>query len=370
MKHYDVVVIGGGVIGLSAAYGLAKKKVSVLVLDEGNQAFRASRSNFGLVWFQGKGQGNQHYVDWTKESAKGWAAFAKELEDDSDIATYYRHSGGLHLCMGDEGLEKRKNQIKTLIDQSDTGSYDCEFIDRPELEKIFGSLQLGDNVKAATYSENDGHVNPLYLLHALQKSILAFGGQYSSGHVVEDIKPQSSGGFEIITSKESFGCDRVFIAAGLGSKALGAKVGIEMPVVPERGQILVTQPVEQIFPYPMSGFRQTEKGTIMVGFSNENVGIDDSTSVDVVADIANKAVTAFPQFENINLVRAWAGVRIQSPDKYPVYARSKEFPGAFSAICHSGITLCNVHAEYLPNWILSGDAVSGIKNFPLERFNV
>ena len=65
MKTTDIVVVGGGIIGFSLAYGLAKKGVHVNVLDNVKGMYSASRGNFGLVWVQGKGQGMPHYAEWT-----------------------------------------------------------------------------------------------------------------------------------------------------------------------------------------------------------------------------------------------------------------------------------------------------------------
>src|SRR5207249_4128728 len=69
---FDVAVIGGGLVGSAIAYGLARLQRRVVLLDEGDVAFRAARGNFGLVWVQGKGLGLPRYGDWTQLSARRW----------------------------------------------------------------------------------------------------------------------------------------------------------------------------------------------------------------------------------------------------------------------------------------------------------
>ena len=78
---YDVIVVGGGMVGASIAYGLSKLGRRVVVLDEGDGALRAARTNFGLVWVQSKGGGMPAYMRWTKRSADQWPGFSEQLQD-------------------------------------------------------------------------------------------------------------------------------------------------------------------------------------------------------------------------------------------------------------------------------------------------
>lgn len=370
MKHYDIVVVGGGVVGLASAYGLAKRKAHIAVLDEADVAFRASRSNFGLVWFQGKGLGNPAYVRLLALSTRNWSQFARELCETSGIDPDYRQQGGLSLCVGEAAAERRRAHIQALQRQSGADGYRCEFLTRSELERLFAPLRLSADVSTASYCEADGHVNPLYLLLAMQKRFIELGGHYHAGHTVRDIFPVARGGFVLHTDRGYIGCERLILAAGLGVTELGRKVGLEVPIRAERGQIIVTQRTQRLFPLPMNGFRQTEEGSVLLGYSKEDVGLDDSTSVAVTARIANNALGSFPQLSALRVVRTWAGLRTQSPDSYPIYAASAEYPGAYAVICHSGITLTAAHAEAIPQWVLGGNTPECIRAFGLERFGV
>ena len=86
MKHYDAIVIGGGLVGSAIAYGLARAGMRAALLDEGDVAYRASRGNFGLVWVQSKGDGAPHYQRWTRLSADQWPALAEDCVIDVDTA--------------------------------------------------------------------------------------------------------------------------------------------------------------------------------------------------------------------------------------------------------------------------------------------
>ncbi len=89
---YDFAVVGGGLVGSAIAWGLARLGRRVVVLDQGDIAYRASRGNFALVWVQSKGLGMPEYAGWTKRSSDGWAGFAAELKDTTGIATDRAHN--------------------------------------------------------------------------------------------------------------------------------------------------------------------------------------------------------------------------------------------------------------------------------------
>jgi hydrogen cyanide synthase HcnC len=83
MRRFDAIVIGGGLVDTAIGYGLARAGLAVVLLDEGDIAYRASRGNFGLVWVQTKGRGAPHYQRWTRRSAEEWPLLA------------YRPAGGV-----------------------------------------------------------------------------------------------------------------------------------------------------------------------------------------------------------------------------------------------------------------------------------
>src|SRR2546427_6769071 len=93
MVSSDVIVIGGGLVGTAVAYGLALVGRNVTVLDEGDDVFRASRGNFGLIWVHGKGRGVPPYAHWTRESARQWPALAPRLHDETGIDGQLKQPG-------------------------------------------------------------------------------------------------------------------------------------------------------------------------------------------------------------------------------------------------------------------------------------
>ena len=94
----DAIVVGGGLVGAAIAWGLAGLGERVRLLDEGDDALRAARGNFGLVWVQGKGAGLPRYGSWMQRSRREWPRFAAEIRDASGIDVALTQRGGVHLC--------------------------------------------------------------------------------------------------------------------------------------------------------------------------------------------------------------------------------------------------------------------------------
>src|SRR5205085_9002879 len=111
-REPDVAVVGGGVVGASIAWGLARNGARVTVLDEGDNAFRASRGNFALVWVQSKGLGMAEYAAWTKKSADAWPRLAAELREETGIDVSHQQPGGFMLCLSDAEMQARSDAMK------------------------------------------------------------------------------------------------------------------------------------------------------------------------------------------------------------------------------------------------------------------
>jgi glycine/D-amino acid oxidase-like deaminating enzyme len=364
MHKTDVIVIGGGLVGMSIAYGLAVLGRKVTVLDEGDDALRAARGNFGLLWVQGKGYKNSPYARWTRQSVALWPAFNALLEMDTGIDLHLRQPGGFQLCMSDDELAEETRRLAWLQDAFD-GDYPFEVLDPAQLKSRIPGI--GPKVVGACYSPMDGHVNPLKLLRALYAGCRLRGVKIVNGVTVDAID-QNASGFEIRAAEQRLGAEHLVLAAGLGNRPLGAMLGMEVPVRPNRGQILVTERLQPFLHYPTTYVRQTDEGTVQLGDSLESVGFDDRTSRAVMSEIAARAVACFPRLGQVRMVRAWGALRVLSADGYPIYEAAHDSPGAFVVTCHSGVTLAAAHALRLAPWIAGEADAPGIRPFNLARF--
>ena len=107
----------------------------------------------------------------------------------------------------------------------------------------------------------------------------------------------------------------------------------------------------------------------MLGDRQEDVGLDTSTKVAVLQQIAARNVATFPALRDASIVRMWAALRVMSPDHLPIYEQSARFPGAFAATCHSGVTLAGAHALALAPAVLAGELPEALQSFSSQRFS-
>lgn len=363
----DVVVIGGGVVGGAIALGLARSGARVVVLDEGDVALRASRGNFALVWVQSKGLGMPEYALWTRRSAQDWHGLADVLREEAGIDVAHSQPGGFVPCLSEAEMEKRVTAMRRLHNQEGLADFPYEVLGRAETKRRLPDV--GQEVVGALYSPLDGHVNSLRLFRALREASARHDVDYRPNRAVASIDHRD-GAFRVRGPWGEIAAAKLVLAAGLGNARLAPMVGLEAPVKPSKGQIIVTEKTTSFLHHPMGTIRQTDEGGVMIGDSQEDRGFDTVVGQPVISVMAERAVRTFPRLAGLNVVRTWSALRVMSPDGFPIYEQSRSHPGAFLATCHSGVTLAANHVLTLAPAILAGTLPEAVASFSARRFHV
>ena len=364
----DFTIIGGGVVGLSVAFGLLRTGHQVTVLDGKDDDFSASQGNFELVWLQGKGSDYAPYAHWTRDAVAAWPAFDETLRNLTGSDMALNQSGGFEFFTEPSAFEEFKEALERQ--QAHLGNrISHEIFSGDDLRRVLPGI--GQGVVGASYCALDGHVNPLHLLRMLRCAVLALGGNIVADATVADIAGASGGGFDLaLRNGGKTGADRVVLCAGLGATSLAAQLGFRTQVHPQRGEMLITEKLGERLPFLSSTIRQVEEGGIQIGGTKADAGFDDAESLAVMAELAKHAVTVFPALTDVRVIRAWGALRVMSPDGYPVYARSQTHPGAFLITCHSGVTLAPLHATALIDWIDDTSNTPNLEAFDEHRFAI
>lgn len=366
INDYDSLIVGGGLVGAAIATGLAASGRRIAIFDGGDRDFRASRGNFGLVWVQGKGADYAPYARWSGIAARAWPAFAQSLLEATGVDVGLQQTGGLDFCLDETEWDARDSEMRRVQAHTD-GEFEFQMLDNAELREWIP--QVSERVTGACFSPRDGHVNPLYLLRALHQRMCNLGADYFPSRPVLSTTPDGDG-FRVDTATDRYTAGQVVFCAGLANQRLARDVEMDIPVRPLRGQLLITERVPSFLPCASVQVRQTREGTLQIGDSHEDAGFDESTTLDVITQLAARAVRIFPHLEAVRLQRAWGALRVMTPDGLPVYQQSSRYPGAFAVSCHSGVTLAALHAGAVADWIDGSRMHPLIADFSATRFDV
>lgn len=362
----DYAIIGGGVVGLSVAWGLLRRGRKVTVIDGYDGSFRASRGNFGLVWVQSKGMNQPRYASWSQESAAIWAEFASELRDNTGKTVPLEQKGGYDFHFSEESLDKTVAQYEVLKEKLG-GNYPYEVLGHNALRKE--EPHIGPKVVGAILHHQDGHANPLKLLMALAADVRRLGGRVLNGKTVTQVDKNDA--FRVTCSDGTvISSEKLILSAGLGAAKLGPMLGFKAPIRPQRGQVLITEKLPKMINRPSLIARQVDEGGIQIGATNEEVGFNDHVTQPGLSGLAADAIATYPALARAQLVRSWGALRVLSPDGLPIYQESADMPGAYLVTCHSGITLAAAHARLLPDWLEGTEAAPNLEVFSEARFTV
>jgi glycine/D-amino acid oxidase-like deaminating enzyme len=365
LGHRPVVVVGGGLVGAALAWGIARTGTPPLVLDEFDRSRRATRTNFALVWVQGKGVGAPAYARWTRRSAELWPGLAEDLRATTGVDVALAQPGGFVFFLGERERAREIADLEAIARETGGAAAPFEILDAAETRARVPAI--GPEVIGSAYSPADGHVDSLRLAGALHAAVLARGGDYRAEHPVERIEPGPAG-IRLSGPWGRVSADRVILAAGTAVTGLAAPLGLSVPMRRSKGQVLVTEKCRPFLAHPASGIRQTASGGVLIGDSDDDRDDADATDERIAAALAARAIRTFPLLGSLRVIRSWAGFRIKPLDGLPVYDRAARLPGVWVAACHSGVTLAAIHAFDLAGRILADRPGDDLLPFSSRRF--
>lgn len=382
----DIVVIGGGVIGTSVAYNLAKKGKKVILTERNDHATGASGSCDQMIIMQSKNPGI--HLQLALASAQMYEDLAKELEHEIE----YHKKGGMILIENSEELKTMEEFVKR---QKQIG-LDVEILDMKDARAL--QRGLADHLVAATHSPQDAEVNPMELNFAYANAASKLGVEIMLETEVTDLIMKGDRVTGVITNRGPIEAEIVINAAGAWAPNIGKMAGLEIPIKPRRGQIMVTEPVPPFVSKVMLSamyivakynpdilknsdsratqlgvglaMTQSDKGNILVGATREFVGYDVKNTPEGIQEVIKNAVRLVPGVKDINLIRTMGGLRPYTPDGLPLLGFVKGLEGFFMAAGHEGdgIALAPVTGKMVSDVITEGKTFIDLDAFAPDRF--
>lgn len=385
-RSKDIVIIGGGVIGTSIAYYLAKRGKKVALVERGDLAFGASGACDQDIILQSKNPGL--HLTLALESARIY----KSLEAELDHPIEYEETGGMILIETPEEMEVMRDFVKR---QQETG-LQVEILDRKEAGKM--QRGLSPHLLGATYSPQDAHVNAIEMTLAYARAAVRNGAELFLHTEVTSLLHQGDRITGVETSDGAIYCETVINATGAWAPFIGRMAGIEIPIQPRRGQIIVTEETPPLImgdilsaryivakynPGTLKDFddpgikmgvglslSQTQKGNILIGATREFVGYNTQVTREGLKEILKYATRLVPALKEINMIRMFAGLRPYTPDGLPIIGAVKGLEGFFMAAGHEGdgIALSPVTGKIVSDLIIDGETFMDVSPLGIERF--
>ena len=332
----EVVIIGGGVVGLATAYNLARQGMKEIVLLE------RSYLGSGATGRCGAGIRQQWGTEMNCKLARGSMDIFENMEErlqiDHDIGLKQR--GYLLLAFSESEMEQFRENIE-LQNSLDIPSRE---VTPGEAKEIVPHLNL-DGIRGGAFCPTDGHADPFKVVDAYARAAERKGVDIYTYTTALDIETNQAGEITgIETDKGFISTPRVVNAAGGYSRRVGEMVNLELPVKPERHEILVTERVEPLQGPMVMSFsyniycQQTPKGPFVMGFGDpdEPESLNINSSWQFLQEMAEKATNLLPVLENLRVIRQWAGLYTITPDRQPIIAEAEQVPGFYMATGFSG----------------------------------
>jgi sarcosine oxidase, subunit beta len=332
----DVIIVGGGIIGCSTAYYLAKSGCSVIVLEENDSIGNGGSSrNGGGVRQSGRDPRELPLAKFGIE--KLWPTLSEELGVDVE----YHQDGNLRLGK----TEKHLDILKNLADSANGCGVHVEMISGDEVRAL--NPYLSSEVIGASWCSTDGHANPLTATLGYYKRASELGARFISGTKVLGIKKTNGRARQVETSEGNFEGETIILAAGLQSREIAASVGIDVPLHKELIEALVTEAQPPMF-WQMLGTaeadfygHQSNHGSFVFGGSTGLEGYTKDNGTPVTSSITASCICRgimkyIPLLKETKIIRTWAGWMDMCADKVPVISPVKEVPGLILACGFSG----------------------------------
>jgi len=362
MATPDVLIIGGGVIGLTTAYFLARDGVHVTVVDKGDFGQEASWAGAGILPVADLDHAHTPFEQLRARSITLFPSLSEELRALTGIDNGYVRCGGFELH-GGEG--------EVAADEWYTDAKACQTLDEPAWKRL--EPKLADGLGRVNYLPDMAQLRNPRHLKALLAACQSCGVTLQPGCAVHSFTGLGATILSVGTSNGRISADRYLLATGAWTDLLLASLGKGVDIAPVRGQIALLNTGAPIFRRILLwGSRYLvprPDGRVLVGSTEEKVGFDKRTTAGAIADLLAVARKLVPALASAQVERCWAGLRPGSPDGLPFLGTVPDFYNLFIAAGHfrAGIQLSPGTALVMKECILEQTPSISLEAFRANR---
>ena len=362
----DVIIVGGGVIGLSIAWELAGQGATVQILEQGGFGREASWAGAGILPPGNPQQAHTAEQRLRAHSHVRWPGWSRELRDATGIDNGFRPCGGLEV--------RRPGGTETVAEAA--AAWRAEGVEvEPLTPAALRALEpaLHPEITSAHRLPQVSQVRNPRHVKALIAACAARGVELLPGRPVIDFEEQGGRVRGVRTLDGRYEAERVCVAGGSWTGRLLERVGLSLPIEPVRGQIVLLSLRAPLFRHVVEVGKRylvpRPDGRVLVGATEERAGFDKQNTAGAVAELIRFAVDLVPGLAGANVERTWAGLRPGSPDGLPYLGAVPGLENLFVAAGHfrAGLQLSPITAVLMRQVILRQEPVIPVEPYACAR---
>ncbi len=348
--YADVLVIGGGVIGASSSYYLSKRNLEVVLVEKSGIATGASGSCDGFIFLQSKKDND--LISLTRESLKIFENLSEELSYDIE----FEKCGGLVIRSGGDTSGDAGGNFLDL-GQFGEMSIKVELLDGKQLREMEPFIS-GKAAAGASFCKDEGQVNPINLTIGFALAAQKNGAVLLTGNEVREMEISSKSGLKkikraLLSDGTEIMAKEVLCCCGAWSGTFGTLLGIVIPIIPRRGNLIVTEALPKMLHHVILDYdyicckfdenkelgftiEQAKNGNLIIGSTREFTGFSDGYDFVKIKSILRRAANFFPLIKDASVIRIFSGFRPFSKDFKPLIGYMPGFSNLSIAAGHEG----------------------------------
>ncbi|MGO9924401.1 MAG: glycine oxidase ThiO [Isosphaeraceae bacterium] len=366
-QSHDIVIVGGGVIGLAIAYALAREGLAPVVLDRSELGREASWAGAGLIPPESRPNAENPSIALRSYSARLFPAWSAALREETGIDIGYRRTGGVDVALTD----REEELLRNVAGRWRAEGIAFERLAPADITRVEPALRV--KLGAAYFLPDRAQVRNPRLLRALIEAVSHRGGRLKPWHAVEGFQMEKGRVVAVRTSEGAISCGRVVVAAGAWSGPLLKHLGLHAPTPPVKGQIVLLRGdrhlLHRIVEHGKNYLVPRDDGRILIGATEEDAGFDSRPTARGARDLLDEALRLCPVLGEAVVETTWAGLRPGSIDTKPYIGAAPGFENLFVATGHkrAGLQLAPGTAEIVADLMLDRPPRINLAAFRLDR---